>query len=91
LFRINTVEITLPPLREREGDIELLAYHFLSIFSKKYNKKIAKINKSVITKFENYNWPGNIRELSHVIERAVIMSENSSLQVDDIILTAKKS
>ncbi len=90
LFRINTVEITLPPLRDREGDIELLAYHFLNIFSKKYNKKITKINKSVITKFENYNWPGNIRELSHVIERAVIMSENSSLQVDDIILTAKK-
>ena len=91
LFRINTVEITLPPLREREGDMELLAYHFLNIFSKKYNKNIIKINKSVIQKFEDYNWPGNIRELSHVIERAVIMSENSSLQVDDIILTAKKT
>jgi len=91
LFRINTVEITLPPLRDREGDIELLANHFLSIFTKKYNKNIIKINKSVIKEFEEYNWPGNIRELSHVIERAVIMSESNSLQIEDIILSTNKN
>lgn len=91
LYRINTVEIHLPPLRERTGDIPLLSEHFLKIYSKKYRKSIRNIQSSAIKKLNQYHWPGNVRELQHAIERAVIMSEGSSLGPDDFILSAQRS
>jgi DNA-binding NtrC family response regulator len=91
LYRINTVEIHLPPLRERTGDIPLLSEHFLKIYSKKYRKSIRNIQSSALKKLNQYHWPGNVRELQHAIERAVIMSEGSSLGPDDFILSAQRS
>jgi two-component system response regulator HydG len=90
LYRINTVEIHIPPLRERTGDISLLANHFAKIYSKKYKKKNSKISPQAHKKLNAYSWPGNVRELQHAIERAVIMSENSVLDVDDFILSQQR-
>jgi two-component system response regulator HydG len=83
LYRINTVEIDLPPLRKRAEDIPLLVDHFLQIYSKKYNKQVKKISNTALDKLENYYWPGNIRELQHTIERVIIMSESDTLQPVD--------
>ncbi len=91
LYRINTVEIHLPSLRERMDDLELLANHFLEMYSKKYRKPVKKILSSTIKKLQSYHWPGNIRELQHAIERAIIMSEESSLQPDDFFFLNQKS
>lgn len=91
LYRINTVEIHLPPLRERTGDIPVLSEHFLKIYVKKYKKPIRNIQSSAIKKLNQYHWPGNVRELQHAIERAVIMSEGSSLGPDDFILSSERS
>ncbi len=91
LYRINTVEIHLPPLRDRTGDIPVLAEHFLKIYSKKYKKSIRNIQSSAIKRLNQYQWPGNVRELQHAIERAVIMSEGTSLAADDFILSSDKS
>ena len=88
LYRINTVEIHLPALRERTGDIPLLADHFLKIYSRKYRKPIRNIQSSAIKKMNQYRWPGNVRELQHAIERAVIMCEGNSLGPDDFILSS---
>ncbi len=85
LYRINTVEIRVPPLRERTGDIPLLADYFLGMYARKYNKPLARIPKSTKTRLENYHWPGNIRELRHAIERAVILSEGEVLEFGDLI------
>ncbi|UII20134.1 sigma-54-dependent transcriptional regulator [Fulvivirga ligni] len=79
LYRINTVEIRVPSLRERREDISLLADHFLKIFSHKYHKKGIKIATSTLEKLKSYPWPGNIRELQHAVERAVILSETDSI------------
>jgi DNA-binding NtrC family response regulator len=87
IYRINTVEIEIPPLRERPEDIPLLADHFLKTFSKKYNKKINKLSNQVIKKFNTYSWPGNVREFQHVLERAVIMSDSPNLTEDDFHLS----
>lgn len=87
LYRINTVEIKLPPLKERNGDIPVLSKYFLKMYSSKYNKKGIKISKEALRKLKNYSWPGNIRELQHLIERLVIMSEADVINADDIILT----
>ncbi len=91
LYRINTVEIHLPPLRERTGDIPVLADHFLKIYGKKYRKSIRNIQSSALKKLNQYHWPGNVRELQHAIERAVIMSEGNSLGPDDFILSSERS
>ena len=88
LYRINTVEIPLPALRDRTGDIPLLADHFLKIYSRKYRKPIRNIQSSAIKKMNQYRWPGNVRELQHAIERAVIMCEGNSLGPDDFILSS---
>lgn len=87
LYRINTVEIHLPPLRERTDDIPVLANHFLKINSKKYKKSVKGINAAAIKKLTHYSWPGNVRELQHSIERAVIMSDSDILSPDDFILS----
>lgn len=85
LYRINTVEIRIPPLRERTGDIPLLADYFLGIYTRKYNKTGIRIPKSTLNRLEHYPWPGNIRELRHAIERAVILSEGEVLEFGDLL------
>ena len=89
LYRINTVEIHLPPLRERSGDIQILADHFLRIYSKKYRKNIRGILAGAMKKLQQYHWPGNVRELQHAIERAVIMAEGDMLSPEDFILSSQ--
>jgi len=84
LYRINTIEIKLPALRERLEDIPLLANHFIETYSKKYNKEIRKAGEALIKRMQKYHWPGNIRELQHSIERAVIMTNHSVLQPEDL-------
>jgi len=86
LYRINTVEIVIPPLRERREDVPLLAYHYLDQFKKKYNKPSLKIGEDVLDSLAEYHWPGNIRELQHAVERAVIMSEEEVLSPADFML-----
>ena len=83
VYRINTIEIDIPPLRDRTQDIPLLTNHFLKIYSSKYKKEIHKISDAVISRMAVYSWPGNIRELQHAVERAVIMSNTSVLQPED--------
>ncbi len=85
LYRINTVEINLPPLRERVPDIEPLTRHFINIFKKKYQKDIG-YSKDFIEQLKNYHWPGNVRELQHAIERCVIMSSEDELTSHDFQL-----
>jgi len=90
LYRINTVEIRLPALREREDDIPLLANHFIFTYSAKYRKNIKKLASSTLKKLQKYHWPGNIRELQHAIERAVIMSDSDNLMPDDFFFLSHK-
>ncbi len=84
LYRINTVEINLPPLRNRAPDIPLLAGHFLTIYTKKYQKESLQISQMAIRKMAGYRWPGNIRELMHAIERAVILCTGNIIQPIDL-------
>lgn len=90
LYRVNTVEIHLPPLRDRQGDITLLAKHFIQIYSKKYKKDINNLSAEALKKLNLYHWPGNVRELQHAIERAIIMSDSNVLQPDDFFLSSTK-
>lgn len=85
LYRINTVELTLPPLRKRGQDILLLSQHYLSTFSKKYQKPDISLAKKTKNKLLDYGWPGNIRELRHAVERAIILSEGNELQPEDFM------
>lgn len=79
LYRINTIEIHLPPLRERPEDIELLAKYYIQNYAKKYRKSVRQLSREVLKRLQKYAFPGNVRELQHMIERAVIMSESDSL------------
>ncbi|MEM6807527.1 MAG: sigma-54 dependent transcriptional regulator, partial [Bacteroidota bacterium] len=85
LYRINTVVIELPPLRERVEDIPLLTQHFLSLFKQKYQKPQLTISNQTLKSLSEYSWPGNIRELRHAIERAVILSEFDELLISDLV------
>src|SRR5690606_20872921 len=87
LYRINTIEIEVPPLRERFEDIPVLANHFLKHYSARYNKNISKISDAALTRMHKHTWPGNIRELQHAIERAVILSNGNVLQPEDFNLS----
>ena len=82
-YRLNTFEITMPPLRQRRDDISILSDHFLGIFNNRYHKHLS-ISKEEHTKLNQYDWPGNIRELMHIIERAVILSEGPTLGIANI-------
>ena len=83
LYRINTIEVDIPSLRDRPGDIPLLASYFLKSYADKYQKSLTKISDAALTRMNKHPWPGNIRELQHAIERAVILSNSSVLQPED--------
>jgi two-component system response regulator HydG len=91
LFRINTMEIYLPPLRERREDIPLLVNYFIKQFAKKYHRDISAVEEEAQLKLQSYSWPGNIRELKHTIERAMIMTDSSRIKADDFLLTMSKN
>lgn len=88
LYRINTIQIEMPPLRERGTDIVNLAEFFLGKYTLKYNKRELKLNRQAVDKLVNYSWPGNIRELQNTIEKAVILSDGSVIKPDDLYLKA---
>jgi DNA-binding NtrC family response regulator len=90
LYRINTVEIRIPPLRERIGDIPALVDHFLKIYCKKYNKPLRRLSSATLKRLEKYHWPGNVRELQHAIERAIIMSDSQVLQPTDFFFPVQE-
>ncbi len=91
LYRINTIHIELPPLRERENDVILLAEFYLDKYSRKYDKGRLKISEKAKRKLLKYKWPGNVRELQHSIEKAVILSDNSILNEDSFSLNQNTS
>jgi DNA-binding NtrC family response regulator len=92
LYRINTVELYLPPLRERTGDIPILAKHFLAKYAKKYHRNTPKLADSALKFLESYTFPGNVRELEHALERAMIMSDGDYLEQEDFqFLTVQKA
>ena len=88
LYRINTIEVQIPSLSERIEDIPLLANHFLKHYAVKYGKSISKISEPSMTRMNKHLWPGNIRELQHSLERAVILSNSSVLQPEDFNFSA---
>lgn len=90
LYRMNTVEITLPPLRERFEDIPVLVDHFLEIYCKKYQTPKKRLNAGTINKLQKYYWPGNVRELQHAIERSIIMSDSAILKPSDIVFPSRE-
>ncbi len=90
LYRINTVEIHLPPLRERGDDIQLIAEHFVEVYCKKYRKSPKRLSAATIGRLLKYHWPGNVRELQHALERAIIMSDEQILQPTDFSFLTPK-
>lgn len=90
LFRINTIEVHLPPLRDRKEDIGLLLQHFNKLYCSKYKKEAKTIEPATLKKLESYAWPGNVRELQHAVERAVIMSDGKVLQPGDFLLAREQ-
>ena len=85
LYRINTIELRIPPLRERGEDILLLAEHFLAKYNRKYRKEAKGLTREAKNKLLKYNWPGNVRELQHTLERAVILSDSNLLRPNDFL------
>lgn len=83
LYRINTIELQLPPLRDRPDDIEPLANHFLNLYRKQYNRPVAGLSPALIRAMKQHRWPGNVRELQHAIERAVILAQTNVLEPAD--------
>jgi DNA-binding NtrC family response regulator len=86
LFRLNTIEIELPPLRQRREDVPTLLDHYLGLYARKYDKQERELPPLVLEKLLEYDWPGNVRALRHAAERAVIMAEGDRFQVDDFPL-----
>jgi DNA-binding NtrC family response regulator len=91
LYRINTIEVHIPPLRDRKDDILPLAQHFLDIYTKKYSKNVKSISEGALKVMQKYEWPGNVRELQHALERAVIMSSGQVLNQDDFFFKTNVS
>ncbi len=90
-FRLNTIELRIPSLSERVEDIADLAQSFLATFSRKYHKNTPSISAAAITKLQDYHWPGNIRELSHTMERLLFTCNQEVIHAEDIVLTTLKS
>ena len=91
LFRLNTVELHIPPLRERKEDIPLLAAHFLKLYAQRYRKPLKSFEPAVLQKLMEHPWPGNVRELDHAIERAVLMSVGDQVLPGDLGLEAERA
>lgn len=85
-YRLNTIELELPPLRLRIDDLEILLNQFVMKFCKRYHREVLQISNELIDKLSTYSWPGNIRELEHATERAIILSENNTLNANDFFL-----
>ncbi len=90
LYRINTVEIRIPPLRERVKDIPEMVNHFMKMYSKKYSRPLPVVSKSSMKKLISYHWPGNVRELQHLVERAMIMTDQKVINLDEFIPDVNK-
>jgi two-component system response regulator HydG len=88
LYRINTIEVRLPSLRERREDIPLLVEHFLGTYCRKYGRPLKTVGPAALRKLEGYGWPGNVRELQHAVERSIIMSDSEILQPEDFLFSA---
>lgn len=88
IYRINTVDIIVPPLRERGSDITELAHYFVSIYAEKYNKSAFTFDSGFIKKLKKHNFPGNVRELQYVLERAVIMADSNVLKPEDLVFSS---
>jgi DNA-binding NtrC family response regulator len=89
LYRLNTVEIHLPALRERREDIPALARHFLCIEAAHYQKPIQEFSDEALAALDRHSWPGNVRELEHAIERAVLMARGDRIEAADLALRAR--
>lgn len=85
LYRMNTIQIELPPLRDRKSDIPELVQFFINLYTEKYNKKGLKVSPAAIAKLQAYRWPGNIRELQHAIEKAVILCDGHLIGASDFV------
>jgi len=83
-YRINTVSVILPPLRERKEDILVLVNHFLEYYSEKYNRPVKSFTADFLRTLEQYHWPGNVRELEHVVERAIVLCQGETLTTADL-------
>jgi DNA-binding NtrC family response regulator len=90
LFRLNTIHLHLPPLRERREDIELLAQHFLKQHVARYHKGIAGFDETAVAAMRDYGWPGNVRELDHAVERGVLMAQGKTIRAPDLGLTVAR-
>lgn len=90
-FRLNTIQIEAPPLRERAEDIPVLAAHFAELYAQRYGKPCSTITDKALTKLSKYHWPGNIRELQHTVERAVILCDSKHLTPENFIVQPQKS
>ena len=88
IYRINTVDIIVPPLRERGTDITELSRHFVSLYAEKYNKSAFTFDSGFFSKLKKHDFPGNVRELQYVLERAVIMTDGSVLKPDDLVFSS---
>lgn len=91
LFRLNTVEISVPPLRERTEDIEDIAKHYIQLYCRKYEKKLKSLSTEALNAIKTYAWPGNVRALRHAIERAVILSQHEKFSANDFSLEDQPS
>lgn len=89
LYRINTIELQVPPLRDRVEDVPLLAEFFLQYYNKKYHRSIRSLSPSALNRMQKYHWPGNVRELQHILERAVIMNKGQVLNSEDLFLNTR--
>ena len=83
-YRLNVVELHLPPLRERRDDISLLAHHFLQKYAQVFKKNVKRFSPSTLTAFEQHDWPGNVRELENIVQRAVVLSEGQTLELSSL-------
>jgi DNA-binding NtrC family response regulator len=86
LFRLNTIEISLPPLRERREDIPLLAVHFLGGYARRYRKPLIGFEAGAMQALQEYAWPGNVRELDHTVERAALLAQGNQVSAGDLVL-----
>jgi DNA-binding NtrC family response regulator len=91
LFRLNTVEVRVPPLRERREDIALLGAHFLARYAARYRRPVQRFDPAALQAMMQYSWPGNVRELEHTIERAVLMSRTPEIQPADLSLSSPRA